>query len=176
MKYLIFSDSHGDRQIFQAILDYARRDPQLAAIFYNGDSEFDAGDPIWQGIHAVLGNMDDDLSYPKEQVYKNPQDQITIYQTHGHLQQVGYGLNELNREADKAQVDIVLFGHTHIPFVKMHDHKLFINPGSTSFPRGPQRKIGGTFAILTVDEASFELNFFTRDFRTIPAWTRRFAR
>ncbi|MFT8470875.1 YfcE family phosphodiesterase [Oenococcus sp.] len=176
MNYLIFSDSHGDRDTFQSILDYGRQDPQLAAVFYNGDSEFDASDPVWQGIHAVLGNMDYDSRYPVEQVYKNPQDHLTIYQTHGHLQRVAYGLTALNRDAEKVHAEIVLFGHTHIPFAQMHDNKLFINPGSTSFPRGPQRKIGGTFAILKVNPAFFQLDFYTRDFQKITAWARRFSR
>ena len=32
--------------------------------------------------------------------------------------------------------DILLFGHTHSPLMKIINKKLFINPGSITYPRG----------------------------------------
>lgn len=45
--------------------------------------------------------------------------------------------------------DIVVFGHTHVPLVKLHDGVLFINPGSA----GPQRfKLPRSVALLHLAE------------------------
>ncbi|MFT8325376.1 YfcE family phosphodiesterase [Oenococcus sicerae] len=176
MNYLIFSDTHGDRQEFEAILHRYQHDPEIAAIFYNGDSEFDDSDPIWQGIHTVLGNMDFYDGYPIENVYKNQKDDIIIYQTHGHLARVADGLQMLDELAEKQQANIVLFGHTHVVFTGEYDHKLFINPGSTTYPRGPRREIGGTYVILTVSAKKFVVRYFARDFQEIASLQQTFKR
>ena len=33
-------------------------------------------------------------------------------------------------------VDVVVYGHTHVPVAEKRDGKLYVNPGSTTFPRG----------------------------------------
>ena len=46
-------------------------------------------------------------------------------------------------------VDIVVYGHTHIPVYKKIDNIIFINPGSTTYPRGSSKC---SFGILTLDK------------------------
>ena len=45
-------------------------------------------------------------------------------------------------------MDVVVFGHTHIPTYKTIDDIIFINPGSLAYPRGKSDK---SFGILTID-------------------------
>ncbi|MDI4584303.1 YfcE family phosphodiesterase [Oenococcus sp. UCMA 14587] len=177
MKYLIFSDTHGDRAEFQAILNHYQNDPEIVSIFYNGDSQLESDDPIWENIHVVLGNMDPFASdYPIENVYKNKIDNIIIYQTHGHLAYVNNGFEKLDRLAGRYHANIVLFGHTHVILAEKYNGKLFINPGSTTYPRGPQRSIGGTYVILTVSKAEFIVEYFSRDFKEISFLRQAFSR
>jgi putative phosphoesterase len=50
--------------------------------------------------------------------------------------------------------DIILAGHTHLPFVKKIDEKIFINPGSIGQPRGGDNR--ASFAILNIFENKVE--------------------
>jgi putative phosphoesterase len=61
----------------------------------------------------------------------------------------GYQINEIAWWARKLEVDIAVFGHTHIPMVKWFGDILLINPGSPILPRDEQ---GATFAVLTINE------------------------
>ncbi|MEM1725175.1 MAG: metallophosphoesterase family protein [Thermoplasmata archaeon] len=46
-------------------------------------------------------------------------------------------------------IDILILGHTHIPFVKRYGNKMIINPGSVGQPRDGDPR--ASFAILTPD-------------------------
>ncbi len=39
-------------------------------------------------------------------------------------------------EYEDKDFDIVIFGHTHVPFLKQDNGKVYLNPGSPSKPRG----------------------------------------
>ena len=72
-----------------------------------------------------------------------------IYMTHGHMQGVDFGYNKLGLDAKLQGARIVLHGHTHIPVFEQRGDFTFINPGSTSRPRGGSP---ASFAILTVED------------------------
>ena len=55
---------------------------------------------------------------------------------HGHNYGIKYSLDELQKRAEDKEADIVIFGHSHVPYYKEKDGIIFINPGSTSLPRG----------------------------------------
>ena len=50
--------------------------------------------------------------------------------THGHLQYVKSGLDELLQEAKNRQVQVACFGHTHLAKVVYRDGIYLMNPGS----------------------------------------------
>ena len=58
-------------------------------------------------------------------------------------------LNSLLKLAKNNHIDIVVYGHTHIPVYKTIDNVTFINPGSLTYPRGESDK---SFGILTIDD------------------------
>ena len=56
MKYLVVSDSHGDRQI---LVDLVRHFENSVDFFIHcGDSELPAKDELWNVFHVVGGNCD----------------------------------------------------------------------------------------------------------------------
>lgn len=89
---IVMSDSHGDRDIVAAIK--GKYEGQVDAIFHNGDSELQASDPIWQGIHVVGGNCDYDSAYCDDLVIDLDGD--IIAQTHGHLYQINFTWDRLD--------------------------------------------------------------------------------
>ena len=61
--------------------------------------------------------------------------------THGHYYYVSVGTRDLVEDAKANGCNVVMFGHTHIPFVNQDDPELTIlNPGSLSFPRQEGRR------------------------------------
>ena len=48
------------------------------------------------------------------------------------------------------KVDVVMFGHTHVPYIDIGPDLTILNPGSLSFPRQEGRK--GSYMILEMDE------------------------
>lgn len=79
---------------------------------------------------------------------------IRVGLTHGYL---GKGNSTQQRAYNtfaEEQVDIIIFGHSHIPFKSFMDGVLMFNPGSPTEKRGqPYYSLG----IMTVEEDIFEV-------------------
>lgn len=76
--------------------------------------------------------------------------------THGHYYCVSVGLDVIKKEAMGRNIDIVMFGHTHIPLIKTDEEIIIINPGSISYPRQEDHK--ATYIIMDIDDNQ-ELKF-----------------
>lgn len=63
-----------------------------------------------------------------------------IFMTHGHFFGVRSNTRALIKNAVKNGYDITLFGHTHVSEVFAEGSHVFMNPGSTSEPRGPYKR------------------------------------
>jgi len=74
-----------------------------------------------------------------------------FFMTHGHNFSVKTGLTGIIRIAVERNVDVLLFGHTHIPYNATVEGVLVVNPGSIG--------LGKTYAILELEngEVSCEL-------------------
>lgn len=161
MKYLVLSDSHGDRQILVDL--FAHYEGKVDKIFHCGDSELPADDVLWQKAYVVTGNCDYDSSYQKAQLIDTGMDKV--YLTHGHLCAVKMGLTQLNYQAQEAGANIALFGHTHQLGCEMRTGCLFLNPGSISQPRGPIRI--QSYAIIDSEEDSLKVQYYDRFFSPV---------
>jgi putative phosphoesterase len=175
-KILVISDVHGDEAILQDALAQHRED--VAAIFYNGDSELAPDLPVFEGVHTVIGNMDDARTFADHNVVTV--DGTTIFQTHGHL----YNATVLNKWANldlmaeaahQANAQIVLFGHTHKLGAEMYDDLLFINPGSPTLPKGDKVVYGGTYALLELTPTQRTVQFYNRQHQVISELTQTFS-
>lgn len=168
MKILAVSDTHGNSLILkELLLQY----PDLDGYFYAGDSELRATDPLFKTYAAVVGNMDFDTDFPAT-VTQKIGDQ-TIFMTHGHLFSVGFSLDRLAQTAKDAGARVAIYGHTHVAKAEQHNGVICVNPGSISQPRGDLRELGGTYALITIEQAQVKVEFASRR-GIVPELTRIF--
>ena len=158
---VLVSDNHGDTH---ALLELVSLYGEKGYTFLHcGDSESTSLAPIWTQMQTVKGNMDRDTTFPDRRIVFLGGKKVLV--THGHLQGVKQTFAVLQKEAKEASVDIVCFGHTHIPYCKMHAGILYINPGSISLPKGPTRQ--KTYAILTVTGDITDVHYYTNTHQPI---------
>lgn len=127
MKLLITGDIHGQRDILDKVLN---NETDFDLHLNTGDLGLDIKIIDELGIIAVKGNTDYDLNLPTERLIEHKG--LRILLTHGHLQNVKFGLNELIQTAQEMEVDICIFGHTLDAFYREINHITFINPGALS--------------------------------------------
>ena len=108
-KYLVFSDSHGRDE---KMLDIIKRHKEAEGIFFLGDIE-NYGDRLRNSIPGP----------------------VYMAMTHGHRQHVNMGIDTLKYWALEKEADIVMYGHTHVPFVEQSSSMTILHPGSISRPR-----------------------------------------
>ena len=155
MKICVFSDSH---DWAQNMIEAVRRE-KPALCFFLGDGETDLVTlrsffpdlPIC----AVRGNCDLRSSEPL--LLNAVVAGVRIYAVHGHQHEVKYddALRELSYAALRADADVVLFGHTHLPYLDRHLGMLILNPGAIGKVKKP------SYALLRIEEgrASAEIKY-----------------
>ena len=118
MEFLILSDSHGNAARMQVALRLQPTAP--LSVFYLGDGFRDTQHLELNGIplYTVKGNCD--LFYggsmedcPEERIVQIGSHRTLL--THGARYGVKSGLGGLIASAVRQDVDIVLYGHTHVP-------------------------------------------------------------
>lgn len=141
MKWLVFSDSHGDVSTMRKVV--LREKPDR--ILHLGDVVRDA-----QRLHdsfphipldQVRGNCDIgsyDVPEEKELFFLGRR----LWLLHGHVYGVKMGLGMMLSEARGRGVDAVLFGHTHKALCDRDGAMWILNPGSVG--GAPQ----GTYGVL----------------------------
>lgn len=134
MKVLIVSDTHGREQNLAEALEQTGPIDQLIHL---GDVEGGAehirelaGDAP---AAIIAGNNDFFCDLPNERIFTLGGHRI--FMTHGHGYFVHSGTLYLKREARKKGADIVMFGHTHKPYMEEDNELLVLNPGSLTLPR-----------------------------------------
>ncbi|GAJ99311.1 metallophosphoesterase [Geomicrobium sp. JCM 19055] len=158
-RLLVMSDTHRDRQWLETVVERHKSD--VDAVFHCGDSELDTDDPLLEAITIVRGNTDFEIDFPSFQT--TTIDNVTIWQTHGHLLHVTRNDQQaLHAAAKEKGADLVLYGHTHIPNVEHIDEKMHIvNPGSLLMPRGGYEP---TYCIITIEESKVKaIDYYNRN-------------
>ncbi|CDR31062.1 Putative metallophosphoesterase MG207 homolog [Acholeplasma oculi] len=144
MRLLITGDIHGKREL---LLNIVKKEQPFDLHLNTGDLGIDIKTIEQTKMIAVKGNNDVYFDLPTERIIEFDGKRILL--THGHLQNVKYGLTELIELAKEANADICIFGHTHDAFYKVIDHITFINPGSLT---GYKEK---SYAIYELEKVSF---------------------
>ena len=152
-KLLVISDSHGSVSVLKAIFNWARErlppnDSICCAVFL-GDGISDlqpAADAagFYSNWEYVKGNNDYNAGFFPDSTVLDFADH-RFYLCHGHRHSLYSGYYSLVNAAQSNDADIVLFGHTHVPFCKREGGILLVNPGSAGRPRS---RIGSTFAVI----------------------------
>ncbi|NLD26236.1 MAG: YfcE family phosphodiesterase [Acholeplasmataceae bacterium] len=146
MLFVITSDSHGRNDTLKAI---ASRYPQADLFLDAGDSEC-REDEILPFL-SVRGNRD----YLIENRYRiEEMNGCRIFLYHGDRSILSKEF--LCSVARNNNCQIIIHGHTHVPFYTCYQGIHILNPGSVTFPRSRQ---GATYALLTIDEAGVKVEF-----------------
>ena len=160
MKLMIASDLHGSAYCVKKLMDaYAAEKPEklllLGDLLYHGPRnalprDYDcmavAGmlNAVRENIIAVRGNCDCEvdqmvLEFPVLGDYALLEwEGLTLCATHGHV------WNE-DHLPPMARGTVLLNGHFHLPAARNHGSWHYINPGSTSIPKGGST---GSYLIL----------------------------
>lgn len=139
------SDTHNyGSAIERAVAAAGPVDMWLHAGDYCEDSEhlMSTGVPVV----AVAGNCDGANACCKIDEFVEVQG-VKIWLTHGHRYPAQARLAELAYWGRQYEVDVVIFGHSHVPEITRRDGLLMINPGSPTRPRGGS---GPSCAVLDI--------------------------
>lgn len=138
MKVLIVSDTHGRHS---GIEEAVRREKPLDLLIHLGDAE--GYEDYIQSlaecpIETVKGNMDMNVELPidKEIFLEN----MHVLITHGHCHGVYSTLEQIQTLGLQRGVDVVMFGHTHVPLLLEDRMLTLLNPGSISYPRQKNKR------------------------------------
>ncbi|MBB6448314.1 hypothetical protein HNR44_000263 [Geomicrobium halophilum] len=157
MKWLVVSDTHGDREGLKMLRE--RHDGDVSAIFHCGDSELASDDPLLQSLYVVTGNTDLRGEFPEEEEIQ--WGGVRIWMTHGHLYQVKSTNQVLQDKATEKNAQLVLHGHSHFAGAYEKDGIIYVNPGSLTLPKRPKQ---ATYAIITVmDEQIQAVRFYEKE-------------
>jgi len=128
-KILLLSDIHGN---YNSLVRILCKHSDVRFILVAGDVLLNKKQIDELKLICVKGNSDY-LDLPKElSLDINNQ---KIFLTHGHLYDVKYSLNKLINKAQTLDAKIVVFGHTHRPYINKHNDILFLNPGTLRPPK-----------------------------------------
>ena len=147
MKILIVSNTHGRHSAFDKALKEAGK---IDALVHLGDTE--GGEDYIEAVcgcpaYVLAGNNDffSDNLREMEVVFGTKK----AFMTHGHYYYVSLGPERIIEEGKMRNADIVMFGHTHKPFLEMIDGMIVLNPGSLSYPRQEGRK--GSYIMMEIE-------------------------
>lgn len=142
-KILIFSDTHGYIDNCIALM----QSEGIDAVIHAGDCVRDAEDlmSVFPNIpvHYVMGNNDWFSNAPASMTLEIGGKRIFI--THGHEYRVKFEADHrtLVQKGRDVNADLVVFGHTHMPYTAYEGNMTVINPGSVRFTR--------TYAVAEID-------------------------
>ena len=147
VKILVMSDSH--RNIEAMLKAVAKESPGL--ILHLGDHEADCAvidmDYPEIPLRSVRGNCDRLSDVLDRDEFKLGGK--LFFMTHGNLYNVKTGYSSIIEAAARKGADVLLFGHTHVPFVSVERGITVVNPGSI----GTGRK---TYAVLEIRNGTVE--------------------
>lgn len=162
MRVLVVSDTHGFGEAVEGVLKQVGK---IDMLVHCGDVEHDE-DYIKAlvdcPVHMVAGNCDFNSNLPYHDIF-NIGD-YTVMAVHGHTFYVHGSTMYLREFAQEHGIDIVMYGHTHRPYIEINEDVTILNPGSLAFPRQEDRR--STFLLMEVDdlgEAHYAHGYYNRE-------------
>lgn len=131
MKILVLSDSHGDKFVLERIIK-KERDVDMIIHLGDGLDEFETV-MLNSNItnYSVAGNCDFETTAPSTRIINAASKRIFI--AHGHTFDVKETYSKIIQAAKSKNVDICLFGHTHIQYKSVIDDMILLNPGAVNY-------------------------------------------
>ncbi len=147
MKIIIISDNHGEINNLKKVFE---REVDADLMIHLGD--FENSEPIIRAkcpcrLEMVAGNNDFFTSELREKVIEVKGHRIFL--CHGHMYGVSMGVERIRQEAAGMNCDVVMYGHTHQPFLDEDGVITVLNPGSLNYPRQEDRRC--TYMTMNID-------------------------
>ena len=148
VKILIVSDTHGDLKGFYDVVNKETFD----YLIHCGDiiDDVEIIKKRCDKCYIVAGN-NDYFSDLEDEILVDI-DGVKFFITHGHFYNVYFTRKSLLEKAKEKSANIVLYGHTHIPFLEKKDDIILLNPGSLTYPRQSPRK--KSYAMLVIEDSN----------------------
>ncbi len=146
-KILVLSDSHS---YFDKVLKiFEKEKPDIVIGAGDGIKDIEELSYIYPRAeyYMVKGNCDYfDRSHNEENLFEI--DNIKIFLTHGHLYGVKRSLSSIKEIGKKLNVSLIVFGHTHKPYIEKDGDITLFNPGATE---------DGRYGIIILEKGNIEL-------------------
>lgn len=129
MRLLVLSDSHQRAFLLQAVL---KKETDADVVFHLGDGAADLRTFMQnekRPFYLLQGNCDSRFA-KLEEYFDGTVAKTHIFAAHGDAYNVKFGLEKMALQAQLRQADLVLYGHTHIPFHAYDNGVHFFNPGA----------------------------------------------
>lgn len=143
MRIGVLGDTHGDDRGIKRVVAALEVSSPMDMWFHTGDCSDDIGylqQYVQAPVIVVAGNCDMRVVAQEDEFLEICGKKIWL--THGHHHKVKHDTKELSRMAKRRQVNIVIYGHTHVPDITWEQDLLLFNPGSTSLPRDNRQTCG----------------------------------
>ncbi len=153
MRILVLSDTHGLVQPAMEVYRQVQEQEPVDCIVHLGDLISDARAlraRLGAQVIAVKGNMDGAYSDDEYEIMETEYGKLLL--THGHMENVKFGTQNLLYRAEELGCRAALFGHTHAPCFMDAGGIYLLNPGSLTRPRGGGE---GSYAVVTTGEEDF---------------------
>ena len=132
MRILVFSDSHSGLSFMRFAVKATKPDAVVHLGDYYDDGETMAEENPHILFHQVPGNCDRcRFVGMKPEILCYPVCGVKLFMTHGHVQNVKFGIGRLLSDAKEAGAQAALYGHTHVADCFCDDSGMWVlNPGS----------------------------------------------
>ncbi len=114
MDIVVVSDTHGRRDRLAEVM--ARTEAGVLLFLGDGLGDLTVVDESRVTLRAVRGNCDwfraSDLPLSRVEIFGG----VRIFMTHGHAFSVKSSIENAVAAAAAAEADVLLYGHTHLPF------------------------------------------------------------
>ena len=129
MRILVVSDSHDNPYTLGRII---RNQPTSEVVIFLGDGAGDLYDcsRYLENKHLIQVRGNCDRASDAETSVTQTIEGKKFYITHGYLENVKFGIDNLIYKGQEIGADIILYGHTHISVTKYIDGIFVFNPGS----------------------------------------------
>lgn len=133
MRILVVSDTHGrNSYLNKAMEEVGEYDYFLHLGDLEGSEDFIEAF-VECPKELISGNNDYFSNIPREKLIEL--EGHCIFMTHGNRHGVNFEMNTVRQVGIDQGADIILFGHTHKPYLDQTDGVTVLNPGSITHPR-----------------------------------------
>lgn len=146
MRVGVLGDIHGNLDGLKQAL---RAMGPVDRLLFTGDGYRDLSkvkDSFMYPIVGVSGNCDLYSEYPVDQFIELEQYRVML--THGHRYGVKMGLTTIGLAGRERGVDLVVFGHTHLPLITEWEGLKLFNPGTLCRERSFR---GVTYGLIEIN-------------------------